>query len=116
MFSTFVDLQKSLAQLGYNGGSVLIRLNFKNQGVRMEEAKAQITTYLASLSGDQAQSDPAHGAHAAPAAQLTSEPNAAADNAAAPPENEAAQDPSGDTVMSPAPDPAPAEQPATGSL
>lgn len=113
--STFVDLQKSLAQLGHNHGSVLIRLSFKNQGTRMEEAKAEITQYLEALSPkhqDHPQTASAHGAHAQPDVQLASAPDAAADNAAAPREHEAAQDPSGDTIMSPAPDLAPSEQPA----
>lgn len=113
--STFLDLQKSLAQLGHNHGNVLIRLSFRNEGVRMEEAKAQITTYLQALSpqtASQVQTVSSHGAHAAPDGQLSSLPNADADNSAVPREGDAAQDPSEDTVMSPAPDLAPAEQPA----
>ncbi|KAI4725378.1 hypothetical protein E4T49_06833 [Aureobasidium sp. EXF-10728] len=112
--STFLDLQKSLAQLGHNRGNVLIRLSFKNEGVRMEEAKAQITTYLQALSpqdSSQTQTASSHGAHAAPDVQLSSLPDADADNSAVPREDDAAQDPSGDTIMSPAPDLAPAEHP-----
>lgn len=113
--STFLDLQKSLAQLGHNRGNVLIRLSFKNEGVRMEEAKAQITTYLQALApqdASQVQAASSHGAHAAPDVQLSSLPDADADNSAVPREDDAAQDPSGDTIMSPAPDRAPSEQPA----
>jgi tether containing UBX domain for GLUT4 len=108
--STFLDLQKSLAQLGHNHGSVLIRLSFKNEGLPMEGAKARITTYLQALLPQTAASS--HGAHAAPVGQLSSLPNADADNSAVPREDDAAQDPSEDTIMSPAPDLAPAEQPA----
>ncbi|KAI4738977.1 hypothetical protein E4T50_10552 [Aureobasidium sp. EXF-12298] len=113
--STFLDLQKSLAQLGHNHGSVLIRLSFRNEGVRMEEAKAQITTYLQALSpqtASQVQTASSHGAHTAPDGQLSSLPNADADNSAVPREGNAAQDPSEDTVMTPAPDLAPSEQSA----
>ena len=113
--STFLDLQKSLAQLGHNHGNVLIRLSFKNEGVRMEEAKAQITTYLQALSpqtASEVQTASSHGAHAAPDGQLSSLPNADADNSAVPREDDAAQGPSEDTVMTPAPELTPAEQPA----
>ncbi|TIA75778.1 hypothetical protein D6C83_00215 [Aureobasidium pullulans] len=113
--SDFLDLQKSLAQLGYNRGSVLIKLSFKNEGERMEEAKARVTEYLQALaptSTSEAQTASSHGAHAAADGQLSSVPDADADNSAVPREDEAAQDPSGDTVMSPAPDLTPEEQPA----
>jgi tether containing UBX domain for GLUT4 len=101
--STFFDLQKSLAQLGHNHGSVLIRLAFKNEGLRMEEAKAQITTYLQALS-------PKPQAAPQPDTQTSSLPSAASDHADASRHDEAAQDPPEDAIMSPAPDPAPVEQ------
>ncbi|KAI5196906.1 hypothetical protein E4T39_07542 [Aureobasidium subglaciale] len=113
--SSFLDLQKSLAQLGHNRGNVLIRLSFRNEGVRMEEAKAQITTYLQALSPQEAgqmQDTSSHGAHAAPDVQMSSVPDADADNSAVLRANEADQDPSEDSIMSPAPDTAPAERPA----
>jgi tether containing UBX domain for GLUT4 len=106
--STFLDLQKTLAQLGHNHGSVLIRLSFKNEGLPMESAKARITTYLEALlpqTAPQVQTAASHGTHAAPAGQLSSLLNADADNPAP-------QNPSEDTVMSPAPDLAPAGQSA----
>ncbi|KAI5261250.1 hypothetical protein E4T47_09469 [Aureobasidium subglaciale] len=113
--SSFLDLHKSLAQLGHNRGNVLIRLSFKNEGVRMEEAKAQITTYLQALSPQEAgqvQGTPSSGAHAAPDAQMSSIPDAGADDSAVPREDEAAQHPPEDSVMSPAPELAPVEQSA----
>ncbi|KAI4748493.1 hypothetical protein E4T45_14885, partial [Aureobasidium sp. EXF-8846] len=103
--STFLDLQKTLAQLGHNHGSVLIRLSFKNEGLPMESAKARITTYLEALlpqAASQVQTTASDGAHAAPAGQFS---NADVDNSAA-------QIPPEDTVMSPAPDLAPAGQTA----
>lgn len=42
----FVGLQKSLAQLGYNTGSVLLQLEFRKSGIPMEEAVAQISQYF----------------------------------------------------------------------
>ena len=44
--STFGDLQKTLAQLGVNGGSVLIRLNFKTTEQPLEEAMLEIGQYF----------------------------------------------------------------------
>jgi tether containing UBX domain for GLUT4 len=44
--STFGDLQKTLAQLGVNGGSILIRLNFKKTEQPLEEAMVEIGQYF----------------------------------------------------------------------
>lgn len=113
--ATFTDLQRSLAQLGYNSGSVLLRLSFKNAGTPMDEAMQQISEYFkgaeppapsVSPGAIEGETRPAHGAHANPDMEMTSVPNADADNAAAPGEGEAKQDPSGDTVMTPPPPPA----------
>ena len=37
----FVGLQKTLSQLGFDSGSALLRLGFKNSGTPLEEAMAQ---------------------------------------------------------------------------
>ena len=42
----FVTLQKTLAQLGFNNGSVLLQLEFRNSGIPMEEAVGQISQYF----------------------------------------------------------------------
>jgi tether containing UBX domain for GLUT4 len=83
---TFTDLQKTLAQLGINGGSMLMRLNFKNNGQPLEEAMEEITGYFTSIDGSTADSgvgatQEAHGAHAAGAGNMSSIPDAAANNA-----------------------------------
>lgn len=39
---TFADLQKTLGQLGFNSGSVLLRLEFRNSGQPLEEAIKEI--------------------------------------------------------------------------
>lgn len=44
--SAFGDLQKTLAQLGFNGGSTLIRLDFKKTDQPLEEAMAEIGQYF----------------------------------------------------------------------
>ena len=44
--STFGDLQKTLAQLGINGGSTLIRLGFKQTEQPLEEAISEIRQYF----------------------------------------------------------------------
>lgn len=47
--SSFTDLQKTLAQLGLNSGSALIRLSFKPTDTPLEEAMAQIQGYFESV-------------------------------------------------------------------
>jgi tether containing UBX domain for GLUT4 len=44
--ATFGDLQKTLAQLGFNSGSCLIRLNFKKTEQPLLEAQAEIGQYF----------------------------------------------------------------------
>ncbi|CAG8065152.1 unnamed protein product [Penicillium olsonii] len=44
--STFTDLQKTLAQLGYNSGNVLIRLSFRRTEQPIEEAMAHIGEFF----------------------------------------------------------------------
>jgi tether containing UBX domain for GLUT4 len=56
--STFGDLQKTLAQLGFNGGSALIRLDFKKTEQPLEEAMAEIGQYFKE---DEAAQVPASG-------------------------------------------------------
>ena len=48
-YGTFVDLQKTLSQLGFDSGSASLRLNFKNSGTPLEEAMAQISQYFKSV-------------------------------------------------------------------
>ena len=63
--STFTDLQKSLAQLGFNGGNILLRLSFRRIEEPLEEAMVKIKDYFTSVDDDtatttiQAQSAPA---------------------------------------------------------
>jgi tether containing UBX domain for GLUT4 len=65
--STFGDLQKTLAQLGLNGGNVLLRLNFKKTDQPLEKAMAEIGQYFkeeeAAASSDAVKSEatPAEG-------------------------------------------------------
>lgn len=49
---SFTDLQKTLAQLGFNSGSVLLRLSFRATERPLEEAMAEIDQYFKSVSGD----------------------------------------------------------------
>ena len=44
--ASFTDLQKSLAQLGLNNGSALLRLNFRRTDSPLEEAIAEIDEYF----------------------------------------------------------------------
>ena len=49
--SSFTDLQKTLAQLGFNDGSTLLRLSFRISETPLEEAMAQIEEYFQSVDG-----------------------------------------------------------------
>ena len=44
--STFTDLQRTLSQLGFNSGSVLVKLTFKTTETPVEEAMSQIQQYF----------------------------------------------------------------------
>jgi tether containing UBX domain for GLUT4 len=44
--SDFVGLQQTLAQLGFDNGSALLKLSFRNSGIPLEEAMAQISHYF----------------------------------------------------------------------
>ncbi|KAK8056978.1 UBX domain-containing protein [Apiospora rasikravindrae] len=45
-FSTFIDFQKTMAQLGYNSGSVLIRLSFQKTDKTFTDAMTDISQYF----------------------------------------------------------------------
>lgn len=49
--SAFTDLQKTLAQLGFNSGSALLRLGFRTSEIPLEEAMTQIAGYFQSVNG-----------------------------------------------------------------
>lgn len=100
---TFTDLQKTLGQLGINGGSILMRLNFKNNGQPLEEAMEEISGYFTSVEGPSGDSgvgvtQEAHGAHAAGAGNMSSLPDAAADNAGTSLEGSAGPEPNDEDV------------------
>jgi tether containing UBX domain for GLUT4 len=69
--STFVDLQKTLAQIGVTSGSALFRLNYKHSGKPLEEAMQEITQYFKEAEEKPA-SSAAHGTHAEPAGSAKS--------------------------------------------
>jgi tether containing UBX domain for GLUT4 len=70
--STFGELQQTLGQLGFDSGSALLKLSFKNSGIPLEEAMAQITQYFKT---EDPASSSAEGAHAVTPAQATSAPD-----------------------------------------
>ncbi|KIX97779.1 uncharacterized protein Z520_06557 [Fonsecaea multimorphosa CBS 102226] len=49
--ASFTDLQKSLAQLGLNSGTALLRLSFRPTETPLEEAMSQIQSYFDSVEG-----------------------------------------------------------------
>lgn len=100
---TFTDLQKTLAQLGINGGSILMRLNFKNSGQPLEEAMAEITGYFQQMDtaaggSGAAATQAAQGALAAGDGNMSSLPNATADNASVPLKDAAGPEPNDEDV------------------
>jgi tether containing UBX domain for GLUT4 len=100
---TFTDLQKTLAQLGINGGSMLMRLNFKNSGQPLEEAMAEISGYFKSVDAPSEEAgksvtQQAQGAHAAGVGSMSSVPDASAENAGVPMDGAAGPEPNDDDV------------------
>lgn len=93
--SSFVELQQTLGQLGFDSGSALLKLSFKNTGTPLEEAMAQISHYFKT---EEPPTGPAHGTHAVDPAQFTS---AAKLEDAAP---EATTTVAGETIKSDEPD------------
>lgn len=52
--ASFVDLQKTLGQLGFNSGSILMRLSFRVTETPLEEAMQEIEQYFKSVEGEEA--------------------------------------------------------------
>ncbi|KAK2734727.1 ubx domain protein [Colletotrichum kahawae] len=50
--ATFVDFQKTLSQLGYNSGSVLIRLSFRKTEQTLFDAMEQISQFFAEVEAE----------------------------------------------------------------
>ncbi|KAK3112333.1 hypothetical protein LTR53_011514 [Teratosphaeriaceae sp. CCFEE 6253] len=89
----FGELQKTLAQLGYNGGSVLVRVGFRRTQVPLEEAMGEMSAYFQKESGEGQQGE---------AMQGVTTNGAAEEAAAAPVESDTAREPL-DVATSPAP-------------
>jgi tether containing UBX domain for GLUT4 len=94
--SSFVGLQQTLSQLGFDSGSALLRLSFQNSGTPLEDAMAEISQYFKS-----SDTPAAPGAHAADASQMASFPDP---DKAAP---EAMTTIAGETIRLDEPDPEP---------
>lgn len=98
--SDFVGLQQTLSQLGFDNGSALLKLSYKNSGLPLEEAMAQISQYFKSGQSDTAG---AQGAYAATSVQSISQPST--DPPTSGPDTTVA----GETVRTDEPDPEPME-------
>ncbi|MCJ1276842.1 hypothetical protein MMC21_004649 [Puttea exsequens] len=66
---SFTELQKTLAQLGFNSGSVLLRLSFRATDRPLEEAMQQIGEYFQSVEGEAT-----GGAHASSVGNMETTP------------------------------------------
>ncbi|KAK8114268.1 UBX domain protein [Apiospora kogelbergensis] len=80
-FSTFVDFQKTLAQLGYNTGRVAMRLSFQKTDRTFAEAMADISQYFQEeeqatreAAGDTVEGEPAEASSSAADAAAATEP------------------------------------------
>ena len=62
---SFTDLQRTLSQLGLNGGSALMRLSFRRTETPLEEAMGEISGYFASLESASAAGGSTAGANGA---------------------------------------------------
>jgi tether containing UBX domain for GLUT4 len=60
--SSFTDLQRSLSQLGFNSGNVLIKLSFRTSETPLEEAMGQIEEYFKETETSAIEPDEPHGA------------------------------------------------------
>lgn len=100
--ASFVDLQKTLGQLGFNSGTCLLRLSFRNTEKPLEEAMSEITQYFKEVEDPQAQSGTStDGAHAGSVAEMQSVP--AADEAPEPTTESNRSPPKEDVMMMEAP-------------
>lgn len=72
--ASFVQLQKTLAQLGFDNGSALLKLSFKNSGTPLEEAMAEISQYFKRTEEPAPETAAACGAHAGSVGQMESAP------------------------------------------
>ena len=70
--ASFTDLQKSLAQLGFNSGSVLLRLSFRLTKIPFEEAIKEIDSYFKSTEDEQVHSSQSASTEQAESAPLAS--------------------------------------------
>ncbi|KAF6834077.1 UBX domain-containing protein [Colletotrichum musicola] len=72
--STFQDFQKTLSQLGYNSGSVLIRLSFKKTDQTLYEAMEQISQFFSDIEAEAKEKKDASPAVASEPAQQNAQP------------------------------------------
>ncbi|KGO76087.1 GLUT4 regulating protein TUG [Penicillium italicum] len=72
--SSFTDLQKTLAQLGFNSGNVLIRLSFRRTEEPIEEAMLKIGEFFKSEDEVPSAQDKNTAPTAAPADSISQEP------------------------------------------
>ena len=111
---SFSDLQKTLMQLGLNGGSVLIKLSFKSTERPLEDAMREMSEYFSSIDTGPAATGSnatraAEGAHAQPPGAMETMPDADAENSAVPAEEEAKQEPNEDIMRTEGPTAQPVE-------
>lgn len=106
--SSFTDLQKSLAQLGFNSGNVLIRLSFRRTEEPLEVAIAKIGEYFKTSEAEEVPPAPAQNqAPPAPSEAVAHEPPQEPPEAPLPQETGDLVPPVADQAVRP---PAPAEQ------
>lgn len=90
--ASFTDLQKTLAQLGVNSGSILLRLSFRQTEKPLEEAIAEIGQYFKEIKGEET-----NGTHATSLATNGPNPSATIEGLTA----DATKSPTANTHQSP---------------
>ena len=114
---TFAELQKTFAQLGLNGGSVLIKLSYKKTDTPLEEAMKEISDFFSSIDTVPAGigSSASQGRDGPPNGAMESVPDASAANAAVPLEDEAKPEPNEDIPTTDGPTAQPVENDVVAS-
>lgn len=107
--SSFTDLQKTLGQLGFNTGSVALRLKFRTSDTPLELAMEQIEGYFKSVENEEHQRKPSEPPETVQASQI---PSLASQPAPVPPSSEVEPQPSSNTEGPSTEKPVPSEFPA----
>lgn len=112
--SSFTDLQKSFAQLGFNSGNVLIRLSFRRTEEPLEEAMVKIGEYFNSV--EDASPSPAQNPEPTASAEIESEASNEQPSSSVPPGSTSVPVPDSEQTLPPAASSEPSPPTSTRSI